>query len=124
MAWKSWWYPRLLGNILWTDKTKVELFGRCVSRYIWHKTNAAFQKKNIIPTVKHGGGSVMVWGCFAASGPGRLAVIDGTMNSALYQKILKENVQPSVRDLKLKRTWVMQKGQWSEAHQQVHLWMA
>ncbi|KAF7643297.1 hypothetical protein LDENG_00242120, partial [Lucifuga dentata] len=81
-------------NILWTDETKVELF--------------AFQKKNIIPTVKHGGGSVMVWGCFAASGPGRLAVIDGTMNSALYQKILKENVRPSVRDLKLKRTWVMQ----------------
>ena len=50
----------------------------------------------------------MVWGCFAASGPGRLAVIDGHMNSALYQKILKENVRPSVQDLKLKRTWVMQ----------------
>ena len=30
------------------------------------------------------------------------------MNSALYQKILKENVRPSVCDLKLKRTWVMQ----------------
>ncbi|KAI4879248.1 hypothetical protein NFI96_012128 [Prochilodus magdalenae] len=25
----------------------------------------------------HGGGSVMIWGCFAASGPGRLAVING-----------------------------------------------
>ncbi len=61
-----------------------------------------------IPTVKHGGGSVMVWGCFAASGPEWLAIIDGTMNSALYQNILKENVQPSVCDLKLKRTWVMQ----------------
>ncbi len=48
----------------------------------------------------------MVWGCFAASGPGRLAINDGTMNSALYQKILKENVWPSVCDLK--RTWVMQ----------------
>ncbi|KAF7654779.1 hypothetical protein LDENG_00064760 [Lucifuga dentata] len=70
-------------NILWTDETKVELYGRCASRYIWCKTNTAFQKKNIIPTVKHGGGSVMVWGCFAASGPGRLAVI-------------------------LKRTWVIQ----------------
>ncbi len=50
----------------------------------------------------------MVWGSFTASGPGRLAIIDGTMNSALYQKILKKNVQPSVCDLKLKRTWVMQ----------------
>ncbi|KAK3550884.1 hypothetical protein QTP70_007512 [Hemibagrus guttatus] len=41
-------------------------------------------------------------------GPGRLAVINGTMNSAVYQKILKENVRPSVCDLKLKRTWVLQ----------------
>ena len=30
------------------------------------------------------------------------------MNSALYQKILKENVWPSVCDLKLKRTLIMQ----------------
>ncbi|KAK3538551.1 hypothetical protein QTP86_006715 [Hemibagrus guttatus] len=40
--------------------------------------------------------------------PGRLVVINGTMNSAVYQKILKENVRPSVCDLKLKRTWVLQ----------------
>ena len=32
----------------------------------------------------------------------------GTMNSALYQEILKENVQPSVCDLKFKSTWDMQ----------------
>jgi hypothetical protein len=25
--------------------------------------------------------AVMVWGCFAASGPGRFALIEGTMNS-------------------------------------------
>lgn len=95
-------------NTLWTDETKVELYGRCVSQYIWRKSHTAFQKKNIIPTVKYGDGSVMVWGCFAASGPGRLAVINGAMNSAVYQQILKENVRPSVRDLKLKRTWVLQ----------------
>ncbi|KAK3570405.1 hypothetical protein QTP86_019286 [Hemibagrus guttatus] len=41
-------------------------------------------------------------------GPGRLAVINGTMNSAVYQNILKENVRPSVCDLKLKQTWVLQ----------------
>ncbi len=77
-------------------------------RYILHKTNT-FHKKYIIPTVKHVDGSVMVWGCFAASGPGRLAITDGTMNFALYQKILKENIRHSVK-LKLKHTWVMQQG--------------
>ncbi|KAK3537280.1 hypothetical protein QTP70_006990 [Hemibagrus guttatus] len=95
-------------NTLWTDEGNIELFGKSVSHYVWRKSNTAFQKKNIIPTVKYGGGSVMVWGCFAASGPGRLAVINGTMNSAVYQKILKENVRPSVCDLKLKQPWVLQ----------------
>ncbi len=68
------------------------------------QTNTAFHKENIISTVKHGGGSVLVW----ALGPGRLSISDGNMNSALYQKTLKENVWPSVCDLKLKHTWVMQ----------------
>ena len=95
-------------NVLWTDESKVELFGRHGPRYVWRKPNTAFHSKNLIPTVKHGGGSVMVWGCFAASGPGRLAIIEGTMNSALYQRILQENVRLSVRELKLKRSWVMQ----------------
>ncbi len=36
------------------------------------------------------------------------AITDGTMNSALHQKILREDVRPSVCDLKLKHTWVMQ----------------
>ncbi len=49
----------------------------------------------------------MVWGCKAASGPGRLAIIDGTMDT-LYQIILKENIRLSVCYLKLKHTWVMQ----------------
>uniref|UniRef100_A0A8C6P1G5 Transposase Tc1-like domain-containing protein n=1 Tax=Nothobranchius furzeri TaxID=105023 RepID=A0A8C6P1G5_NOTFU len=95
-------------NTLWTDETKVELFGRQMSRNIWRRSNTAFQTKNIIPTVKHGGGSVMVWGCFAASGTGRLAVINGTMNSTVYQNILKENVRPSVCQLKLKTSWLLQ----------------
>ncbi len=102
-------YPQdFWANILWTDATKAELLeGVCPVTFGIKPTHKnTFQKKNIIPTDKHGGGTVMVWGCFAASGPGRLAIIDGTMNSALYQKILKENVRQSVCDLK--RTWVMQ----------------
>ncbi len=109
----SWLSPRLLDeySVDWWDKSwevGTKLFGRRVSRYIWHKTNTAFHKKNIIPTVKYGGGSVMIWGCFAASGSGRLAIIDGTMHFALYQKILKENMCSSVCDLKLKHSWDMQ----------------
>jgi hypothetical protein len=50
----------------------------------------------------------MVWGWFAASGSGQIAIIDGKMNSQVYQDILQENVRLSVRQLKLKRSWVIQ----------------
>ena len=79
---------------MWTDKTKTELFSHKERRYVW-------QEKNLLPAVKHGGGSIMVWECFAASGTGKLAHIEGTMNSNDYQKILRENVPPTVRYLRL-----------------------
>uniref|UniRef100_A0A0E9VIT3 Uncharacterized protein n=1 Tax=Anguilla anguilla TaxID=7936 RepID=A0A0E9VIT3_ANGAN len=39
----------------------------------------------------------MVWGRFAAVGPGPLSIIEGN-----FQKFLKENVRSSVHELKLK----------------------
>lgn len=95
-------------RVLWTDETKIELFGHNSNRYVWRKPNAAFDDKNLRPTIKHGGGSIMLWGCFAASGPGKLVRINGIMDSAAYQSILADNLQPSARQLGLHRNWVLQ----------------
>ncbi|KAF7645375.1 hypothetical protein LDENG_00205850 [Lucifuga dentata] len=84
------------------DETKVKLFGLNEKHCVCCKANTEFQHQNLISSVKHGGGRIMVWACLAASGPGPLAIIDGTMNSQLYQQILQENVRKSVRELKLK----------------------
>ena len=55
----------------------VELRGRIVS------------KPGTIPTVKHGGGSIMLWGCFSATGTGGLVRIEVKMNGAKYREILE-----------------------------------
>uniref|UniRef100_A0A8C4TCR5 Uncharacterized protein n=1 Tax=Erpetoichthys calabaricus TaxID=27687 RepID=A0A8C4TCR5_ERPCA len=47
---------------------------------------------NTIPTVKHGGGSIMLWGCSSAAGTGRLVRIKGKMAAAMYRDILDENL--------------------------------
>uniref|UniRef100_A0AAZ3PFH5 Transposase Tc1-like domain-containing protein n=1 Tax=Oncorhynchus tshawytscha TaxID=74940 RepID=A0AAZ3PFH5_ONCTS len=52
-------------KILWSDETKIELFGLNTKRHIWRKPGT-------IPTVKHVGGSIMLWGCFSVAGTGRL----------------------------------------------------
>ena len=51
----------------------------------------------------------MFWGCYAASGTGRLECVHGIMKSGDYQGILERNVQSSVRKLGLcRRSWVFE----------------
>uniref|UniRef100_A0A8C5MCY2 Transposase n=1 Tax=Leptobrachium leishanense TaxID=445787 RepID=A0A8C5MCY2_9ANUR len=90
-------------SVLWTDETKLELFGLMDQRYVWRRKNKAYEEKNTLPTVKHGGGSIMLWGCFASAGTGKLQRVQGTMNSLQYQEILDDNVMQSVTNLRLGR---------------------
>jgi transposase len=96
------------GNVLWSDETKMELFGINSTRRVWREKNTAYNPVNTMPTVKHGGGSIMLWGCFSAKGTGRLHRIEGKMNGAMYREILNDNLLPSARALKLQRGWVFQ----------------
>ena len=81
-------------KILWDDETYIELFGLNAKRHFWRKAGT-------IPTVKHGGGSLMLRGCFSATGTGRLVRIEGQMNRAKYRGILEENLLQRAQDLRL-----------------------
>ncbi|KAK3571135.1 hypothetical protein QTP86_001918 [Hemibagrus guttatus] len=95
-------------NVIWSDETKIELFGKNSTCHVWRRKNAELHPKNTIPTVKHGGGNIMLWGCFSAKGPGRLIRVKERMNGAMYREILSKNLLPSARALKMKRGWVFQ----------------
>ncbi len=73
-------------KVLWSDETKIELFGINSTRRFWRRRNAAYDPKITIPTVKHGGGNIMLWGCFSAKGTGQLHRIKGTMDGAMYRQ--------------------------------------
>ncbi|KAK3508078.1 hypothetical protein QTP70_012392 [Hemibagrus guttatus] len=95
-------------NVIWSDETKIKLFGKNSTCRVWRRKNAELHPKNTIPTVKHGGGNIMLWGCFSAKGPGRLIRVKERMNGAMYHEILSKNLLPSARALKMKRGWVFQ----------------
>ncbi|KAI3364700.1 hypothetical protein L3Q82_011486, partial [Scortum barcoo] len=60
-------------------KQKLNCFGHNDVSFIWCKKGEAFNPKNTIPTIKHGGGNLMLWGCFSANGSGNLITVNGTM---------------------------------------------
>ncbi|KAK1786617.1 hypothetical protein P4O66_003058 [Electrophorus voltai] len=79
-------------KILWSDETKIEHFGLNAKRHVWRKPGTAHHLANTIATVKHGGGSIMLWGCFSAAGTGILVRVEGKTNAAMYRDILEENL--------------------------------
>ncbi|KAG2465728.1 TC1A transposase, partial [Polypterus senegalus] len=95
-------------KILWSDETKIELFGVKPRRHVWSKPGTAHHQANTIPTVKHGGGSTMLWGCFSAAGTGRLVRMKEKMTAAMYRDILDENLLQSTLDLRLGRRFIFQ----------------
>uniref|UniRef100_A0AAY5L038 Transposase Tc1-like domain-containing protein n=1 Tax=Esox lucius TaxID=8010 RepID=A0AAY5L038_ESOLU len=83
-------------TVMWSDETKIELFGLNSTCRVWRKNKDEYNPKNTIPTVKHGSGNFLS-GCFSAKGTGRLHRIEGRM----YGEILANNLLPSVRALKM-----------------------
>ena len=61
-----------------------------------------------MPTVKHGGGSMMLWGCFVANGTGALQRVNGEMKKKDNLQILQDNLKSSARRLGLGCSWVFQ----------------
>ena len=85
-------------KIIWYYETNIELFGLNAKRHFC-------RKPGIIPTVKHGGGSIMLWGCFSVAGTGRLVRVEGKMNCEKYS----ENLLQSSQDLRLWRKFTFQR---------------
>lgn len=89
-------------TVLFCDESKFNLFGSDGPSYVWRKPNTELDAKHLRATVKHGGGSLMVWACMSAAGVGNLEFIETTMDKGKYLDILKSNLIQSAQKLGIK----------------------
>lgn len=88
-------------RVIWSDESKYELKNPKRAKRVWCEPSQRLKSKHITHTVKHGGGSLMVWGCFSSLGLGRLVRIDTKMTGEHYVGILQENLNGSALDMGL-----------------------
>jgi hypothetical protein len=88
-------------RIIFMDESKFNLFYSDGKVFLWRELDTGLDSENINSTVKHGGGYMMIWGCFSYHGIGELHIIEGTMDAASYVDILSRNLNSSARKMNL-----------------------
>ncbi|KAG0754701.1 hypothetical protein G6F16_011908 [Rhizopus arrhizus] len=72
------------------SQSKTNVWGSNGVEFYWSLPGSPLQPHHVVPTVKHGGGSVMVWACMPSHGVGYICEIyDGRMTASDYIHILK-----------------------------------
>lgn len=95
-------------QIVFSDETKINLYYSDGNLSVWRKPKCGLDIDSIKPTVKFGGGSIMVWGCFSYYGTGELYFIEDIMDAPMYCNILSSALFRSIEKMKLKDYIFMQ----------------
>uniref|UniRef100_A0AAQ5YIJ5 Uncharacterized protein n=1 Tax=Amphiprion ocellaris TaxID=80972 RepID=A0AAQ5YIJ5_AMPOC len=77
--------------------------GRYGVQHVWHECGLDHHSECMVLTVQHRSRSVMIWGCMSGKCVGEMAfMIEDTMNSSGYTKILSDSMQKLVKMM----TWL------------------
>ena len=93
-------------RVIWSDETKINRMGSDGRLWTWVDKGHGLQDRNVQKTLKFGGGSLMVWGCFMENKIGKLRRIMGTMKATDYIEILKDSLLPSIEKFGLGLNYV------------------
>ncbi|KAG1143627.1 hypothetical protein G6F37_011935 [Rhizopus arrhizus] len=89
-------------KVIFSDESKINVWGSDRVEFYWSLPGSPLQPHHVIPTVKHGGRSVMVWACMTSHGVGYICEIyDGRMTASDYIHILKTELADTLHYYRL-----------------------
>nr|CDJ94577.1 Transposase domain containing protein [Haemonchus contortus] len=91
------WTVQQWRKVIWSDGSKFLLFGTDGIKFVRRPIGTRYHPRYQLPTVKGGGGSVMVHGRFCGKGVCPLQRIEGKMDAKMYLNIMETVIWPFVR---------------------------
>lgn len=91
------WVVADWSRVMFSDETLIPFLCTDGRKYGWKKKGVKPRQSDFQRTLKHGGGRIMVWGCFCAAGVGYINCIQGNMNADDYVRILSSDLLDSLR---------------------------
>jgi hypothetical protein len=83
-------------NVCFTDESMFKIMEENV-QFVRRRPGEEFKKECVVQTVKHPT-QVMVWSVFSTFGPGRLYIVEGTMNQHQYRRVLETRLIPQIKE--------------------------
>ena len=102
------WSSEMWSKVLWSDESRFCLYQNDGRVYVRRRIGEDYLDACVVPTVKHGGGGIMVWGCMMTKGVGHLALVSGNLNSCGYIDLLENAMIPSTHGLSVSNDYVFQ----------------
>lgn len=95
------WTQEQSGRIIWSDESRFALRHSDGGVREIKRAGDKLRSKCVVPTYKFGKGSIMVWGCFYASGLGPLVtLLKGSVDQDKYVNCLADKFLPCYNELK------------------------
>ena len=90
------WSVNKWKSVIWSDESRFTIFKNDGPGCVWRTPGTRFNINNMVPSIKHGGGGLMMWGCFSRKGLGPLVRVDGKMKHGDYIQILEKHLLPLI----------------------------
>jgi hypothetical protein len=85
-------------RVIWGDESHYTMRRSDGRVWVWRMSGERYLPACVVPTVKFGGGGIIVWGCFLWNELGPLVILHGNLNAEGYKNILTRCVLFTVED--------------------------
>ena len=92
---RKFWSLDKWSKVIFSDECSIKI-GADKRVYVWKMSDEGYYRPDLYGDLKTPQYKVMIWGCITWFGTGTISVVDGTLDSSGYLKLLDENLWPVV----------------------------